>query len=309
MTTQKLTPEVDQIGKRADLVISEWLSISRSAASILCQEGNVIFSNHPVSKNDKIKQGEYMITLPDPKPLDTQPENIPLDIVYEDAHLLVVNKPRGMVVHPAAGNENGTLVNALLYHCGDSLSGINGVLRPGIVHRIDKDTSGLLIVAKSDDAHRGLAEQIQVHSFDRYYECLAFGHFREDHGTLTYPIGRHPVDRKKMAVIAGGRDSVTHFEVLREYPLTKVTHLRLKLETGRTHQIRVHLSHIGHPVIGDPVYSNRASQEVFKFFEGQCLHAKSIAFIHPITGEKLSFESDLPDYFTDLLKRAQNREG
>lgn len=309
MTKQIRIAEIDQIGKRADTVVAEWLSLSRSAASSLCQAGNILFSGQPVSKNDKIKAGEYTVILPDPKPLDTLPEKIPLDIVFEDEHLLVVNKPRGMVVHPAAGNEAGTLVNALLYHCGDSLSGINGVLRPGIVHRIDKDTSGLLIVAKSDDAHRGLAEQIQVHSFDRFYECLAFGHFKETRATLSFPIGRHPVDRKRMAVISGGRDSITHYEVLTEYPLSKVTHLRLRLETGRTHQIRVHLSHIGHPVIGDPVYANRSSQEIFKGFQGQCLHAKSIAFTHPITGKRLSFDSPLPDYFTELLTKAAKRDG
>ena len=303
-----LLPDSAELGLRADSWIAARLEISRSAAAILMENGNVTVDGNPVKKNEKIRELTYEVCLPDPKPLDTLPENIPLDIVYEDEHLLVVNKPRGMVVHPAAGNETGTLVNALLYHCGDSLSGINGVMRPGIVHRIDKDTSGLLIVAKSDEAHRGLAEQIKVHSFDRIYECLAFGNFKETHGTLTYPIGRHPIDRKRMAVVAGGRHATTHFEVLASYPAVPVTHLRLQLETGRTHQIRVHLSHIGHPVIGDPVYSNRASEKIFSDFKGQCLHARSIAFTHPVTGERLSFTSALPAYFQELLLRAQKKE-
>lgn len=308
MELLKLTPEEADLGIRADAWLAAELDISRSAAAILLESGSVTSLGKPVKKNEKVKAALYEVTRPDPKPLDTLPENIPLDIVYEDAHLLVVNKPRGMVVHPAAGNETGTLVNALLYHCGDSLSGINGVIRPGIVHRIDKDTSGLLIVAKSDEAHRGLAEQIKVHSFDRFYECLAFGNFKEEKGTLSYPIGRHPVDRKRMAVVADGRDATTHFEVLSSFPSVPATHLRLKLETGRTHQIRVHLSHIGHPVIGDPVYSNRASEKVFPDFKGQCLHARSIGFVHPVTGEHLSFESELPDYFKELLRRAGEKD-
>jgi len=302
---KQIEPGIDYIGKRADLVFSEILGISRSNASLLMEKGSITLNGQPVKKNEKVKTAIYQVTEKDPIFPDARPENIPLDIVYEDNDLLVVNKPRGMVVHPAAGNETGTLVNALLYHCGNSLSGINGVLRPGIVHRLDKDTSGLLIVAKNDEAHRGLARQIEVHSFDREYECLAYGNFKEESGTLSYPIARHPADRKKMAVVQGGREAITHYRLLENFPRLPASYLRVKLETGRTHQIRVHLSHIGHPVIGDPIYGNKASERVFPQFEGQCLHAKHIGFIHPVSGNFLSFESDLPAYFSDLLNKAR----
>jgi 23S rRNA pseudouridine1911/1915/1917 synthase len=231
--------------------------------------------------------------------MDAVPEDIPLDIVYEDDDLLVVNKPKGMVVHPAHGNYTGTLVNALLHHCGDSLSGINGVIRPGIVHRIDKNTSGLLIVAKNDASHLKLAEQIKEHSFTREYEAIACGYFKDTEGTVDAPIGRHKTDRKKMCVTTeNSRNAVTHYSVIKQYG--GYAHVRLRLETGRTHQIRVHLSYIGHPVLGDDVYG-----KPYKGIEGQCLHARKIGFIHPATGEYMEFVSDLPDYFVSILAKLE----
>ena len=224
-------------------------------------------------------------------------QDISLDIVYEDEHLLVVNKPKGMVVHPAAGNPDGTLVNALLFHCGDSLSGINGVIRPGIVHRIDKDTSGLLVVAKNDTAHISLAEQIKSHSFDRFYEAIVCGKFKEPKGKIDAPIGRSPKDRKKMAIVSDGRNAVTHYEVIAEYGM--FSHVKFKLETGRTHQIRVHMASVGHPIAGDTLYGARDKLGI----DGQCLHAKTISFIHPFTNEFMSFDSDLPVYFSDILAK------
>ena len=242
------------------------------------------------------------VDIPEPVAYEVAAENIPLDIVYEDEHLLVVNKAKGMVVHPAAGHYSGTLVNALMAHCGDSLSGINGVLRPGIVHRIDMDTSGLLIVAKSDAAHQGLAEQIKVHSFTRIYETVVVGHPKNDTGTVCAPIGRHPHNRKKMTVTAtNSKDAITHYEVLEHYP--GYSHLRVRLETGRTHQIRVHMAHIGHPVAGDTVYGAEKQPKICQDLHGQCLHAKCIGFVHPITGEDLYFESELPAYFTQFIQK------
>ena len=271
---------------------------SRSALQKLITEGQVCVDGKPVSKNYKLSVGEMIIlVIPEPKEVEILPENIPLDIVYEDDDLLVVNKPKGMVVHPAPGNLSGTLVNALMYHCKDSLSGINGVIRPGIVHRIDKDTSGLLMVAKNDKAHLSLAEQIKEHSFDRVYETVVYGGFREEEGKINAPIGRHPVDRKKMAVTENhSRDAITHFTVLERFQ--DFTHLRVQLETGRTHQIRVHMSYIGHPVAGDPVYGPK---KVITELNGQCLHAKVIGFTHPSTGERMLFESELPEYFVEFL--------
>jgi len=234
-------------------------------------------------------------------PSENIPQDIELDIVYEDSDLLVVNKPKGMVVHPAAGNLDGTLVNALLFHCGESLSGINGVIRPGIVHRIDKDTSGLLVVAKNDSAHVSLAEQIKSHTFDRFYEAIICGRLKEREGKIDAPIGRHPKDRKKMAIVQDGRNAVTHYEVIAEY--NGFSHVKFKLETGRTHQIRVHMSSIGHPIVGDTVYGARD-----KFgLEGQCLHAKTISFVHPKTNEFMSFDSELPDYFTKTLDKLRRQ--
>ena len=270
--------------------------ITRSAAAKLIDDGNCTVNGKPVSKNCKLKSGdEIVISVPDAIETDILPENIPLDIVYEDNDLLVVNKPKGMVVHPAPGHYTGTLVNALMYHCKDSLSGINGEIRPGIVHRIDKDTSGLLIIAKNDASHRALAEQIKEHSFTREYEAVVTGSIKED-GTVNAPIGRHKIDRKKMCVTSeNSREAVTHYFVLQNF--TDSTHLRLRLETGRTHQIRVHMAYIGHSVIGDEVYGNGKPKSLM----GQCLHAKKIGFIHPTTGEYLEFDSELPEYFKKFL--------
>ena len=285
---------------RLDRAVTEKAAeLSRSAVIRLIEDGRVLLNGHPAAKSALVRAGdEVVLSLPPAQPDEAQPEDIPLDIVYEDAELLIVNKPKGMVVHPAAGNPNGTLVNALLYHCGDSLSGIGGVIRPGIVHRIDKDTSGLLIVAKNDASHRALAEQIKAHSFERTYEAVACGHFRSSEGTVCAPIGRHPVKRKQMAVVErGGREATTHYTVLAEYP--GFTHLRLRLETGRTHQIRVHMAHLGHPLAGDSLYGGRRLPEL----EGQCLHARTISFVHPTTGENMQFTSMLPPYFTRVLER------
>ncbi len=283
---------------RIDVFVSEVADISRSRAATLLEEGNVEVNGTAAKKNAKLKKGNQVtINLPDPQVYDAVAENIPLDIVFEDQHLLVVNKPKGMVVHPAAGNLNGTLVNALMYHCGESLSGINGVMRPGIVHRIDKNTSGLLIVAKNDVSHNHLAEQIKEHSFTREYEAVVYGNLKEDKGTIDAPIARHPKERKKMAVIEGGRQAVTHYEVLER--LNGFCHVRLRLETGRTHQIRVHMAYIGHPVAGDDVYGPK---KVITSLSGQCLHAKKIGFIHPVSNNYIEFDSSLPDYFNKFLK-------
>ena len=305
MEVLELTVPPEGAGERLDKWISTQVEgVSRSAAQKFCEEGLVEAAGKALSKNYKLRGGEALcLTIPDPVELDVTPEDIPLDIVYEDPSLLVVNKPKGMVVHPAYGNLNHTLVNALLYHCKGQLSGINGVIRPGIVHRIDKDTSGLLVVAKDDQAHSSLAAQIKEHSFDRFYHAVVYGNLKEDSGTVHQPIGRHPTDRKKMAVTdKNSRDAVTHFEVVERYQ--GFTHVRLKLETGRTHQIRGHRAYIGHPVAGDPVYGPR---KVISSLEGQCLHAKTIAFLHPKTGELLSFDSPLPGYFTRFLSTLKRR--
>lgn len=289
------------VGKRVDKYISDYIAqLTRSAVQGIISNGGVTADGKNIGKNYKIKGTETLeINIPDPEPTDAVPENIPLDIVYEDSDLLVVNKPRGMVVHPAHGNYTGTLVNALLYHCGDSLSGINGVIRPGIVHRIDKDTSGLLIVAKNDTAHVHLAEQIKEHSFTREYEAVAAGYFKETTGTVNAPIGRHKTDRKKMCVTAeNSRNAVTHYEVIKQYG--GYAHIRCRLETGRTHQIRVHMAYIGHAILGDAVYGKPC-----KMLDGQCLHARRIGFIHPRTGEYTEFTSELPDYFMSVLNKLE----
>lgn len=299
-----LTVRPEQAGERIDKLISDCENrFSRSAAAKLIEDGGVEVNGSPVSKNYKCRENDkIVIIVPKAVPLEAQPENIPLDIVYEDNDLLVVNKPKGMVVHPAAGNYSGTLVNALLYHCGGSLSGINGVLRPGIVHRIDKDTSGLLIVAKNDLAHAGLARQIKEHSFERAYECVVHGNLKADELTVSQPIGRNPKDRKKMAVtFKNSKSATTHISVIKRYG--SFTHCRCVLETGRTHQIRVHTAYIGHPVAGDEVYGPKRVQ---KGLNGQCLHAKHIGFVHPRTGLWLEFESELPEYFTDFLNKLEN---
>lgn len=287
---------------RIDVFVSAAAEISRSRAVQLLEENCISVNGNTATKKTKLKNGDRMeILMPDPVLYEAVPENIHIDIVYEDSALLVVNKPKGMVVHPAAGNYSGTLVNALMYHCGDSLSGINGVMRPGIVHRIDKNTSGLLMVAKNDLAHNSLAEQIKEHSFTREYEAVVYGNVKCDSGTVNAPIARHPVKRKQMSVQAGGREAVTHYEVVERFG--GFTHLRLRLETGRTHQIRVHMSYLGHPVAGDDVYGPK---KVITYLHGQCLHAKKVGFVHPVTKEYMEFNSELPEYFENFLKRCKN---
>ena len=285
---------------RLDKLISDNSELSRSAAAKLIERGFVTVGEKAADKKTVLKSGEIAaVTLPEPEARDILPENIPLDIVYEDEDLLVVNKPKGMVVHPAAGHYSGTLVNALMFHCKDSLSGINGEIRPGIVHRIDKDTSGLLIVAKNDFAHIALSEQIKAHSFTREYQTVVCGCIKQD-GIVNAPIGRAKQDRKKMCVTAeNSRDAVSHYFVIRNY--AGYTHLAVRLETGRTHQIRVHLSYIGHPVAGDEVYGNGKP----KWLAGQCLHAKKIGFVHPRSGKYLEFDSDLPEYFKKFLREIE----
>ncbi len=291
----------EHIGERIDkalpLIHSDF---SRNSVQQLITDGLVLVNGAPCSKKTSLKSGDVIsVNVPDPVTLSVEAEDIPLDIVYEDEHLLVVNKPKGMVVHPAAGNYNGTLVNALIHHCGDSLSGINGVIRPGIVHRIDKDTSGLLVVAKTDVAHKGLAEQIKEHSFTRVYNTVVVGNVKDDFGTIDAPIGRHPKDRKKQAITdKNSRNAVTHFEVLERF--NGFTFLKVTLETGRTHQIRVHMAYRGTPVAGDVVYGN--PKKTYGL-EGQCLNASTIGFVHPVTGEYLEFTTELPQYFKDFLRR------
>lgn len=301
MEVIELLVTADVSGNRLDKAVSVLFpELSRNAVQQLIEDSNILVNNKNCNKKTTVSEGDVIeVSLPEPKTLSVEAENIPLDIVYEDEHLLVVNKPKGMVVHPAAGNYNGTLVNALLYHCGESLSGINGVIRPGIVHRIDKDTSGLLVVAKNDVAHKGLAEQIKEHSFTRVYNTVVVGNIKDDSGTIDAPIGRHPKDRKKQAVTdKNSRNAVTHFEVLERF--NGFTYLKVKLETGRTHQIRVHMAYRGTPVAGDVVYGN--PKKTFGL-EGQCLNASTIGFIHPITGEYLEFTTELPEYFKDFLRR------
>lgn len=279
-------------------------TLTRAAAVRLTESGDVTLNGKTASKSDKVKIGDVVeITYPEPVSSEAVPQDIPLDIIYEDDDLLVVNKPKGMVVHPAAGNPDGTLVNALLYHCGDSLSGIGGVVRPGIVHRIDKDTSGLLMVAKNDTAHLKLSEQIKEHSFTREYEAVIIGHLKEQKGSIDAPIGRSKNDRKKMAVTElNSKNAVTRYEVLEEYP--GFSYVRLRLETGRTHQIRVHMAYLGHPLAGDGVYGGRNAERIME--GGQCLHARKIGFKHPTTGKYMEFTSPLPEYFTKFLEKLRN---
>ncbi len=289
--------------------IDAWLStvvpgLTRNAAQRLLADGQITLNGKPVKKNYKVNLGDtFEVAIPDIAEVPLVPQNIPLDIVFEDDDVIVVNKPRGMVVHPAPGHPDGTLVNALMYHCGDSLSGVGGEKRPGIVHRIDKDTSGLLIVAKNDAAHLALSAQLADRSLSRVYRAVVVGNLKEDSGTIDAPIGRHPNDRKKMAVTnIHSRNAVTHWSVLERY--RGYTHIRCKLETGRTHQIRVHMAHIGHPLLGDEVYGHAKLPE--KGLVGQCLHAKELQFIHPRTGEAVHLDTELPDYFVDVLNRLGN---
>ena len=292
-----VTPE--NIGNRIDKWVSqENTSITRSSIQKLIDSGNILVNDKQVSKNYKLRLNDKIyIMIPDPVELDVLPQNIPVEIVYEDDDLLVVNKPKGMVVHPAAGNPDGTLVNALLYHCKGRLSSINGVIRPGIVHRIDKNTSGLLMVAKTDYAHNHLAEQIKEHSFTREYEAIVCGRFKEKVGTIVAPIGSYKFYRKKMCVTPiNSKNAVTHYEVIDEFGQYSL--VRFKLETGRTHQIRVHSAYIGHSVFGDNVYG-----KAVKGIEGQCLHAKKVGFVHPVSNEYMEFDSDLPEYFIKILSK------
>ena len=309
--TLRVTKE--ESGQRLDAFCAEAASISRSNAARLIEEGNVSVSGRCEPKKYQIKAGdEIEITIPECKEPQTLPEDIPLDVVYEDEDIIVINKPKGMVVHPAPGNYSGTLVNALLYHCRDSLSGIGGVMRPGIVHRIDKDTSGLLVVAKNDEAHAALSEELKYHGIEREYRALVIGGFKEDSGTVNYPIGRHPVDRKKMAVLPGdenAREAITHYEVLARYG--NISYLALKLETGRTHQIRVHMSYVGHALLGDEVYQKTKTQFEKKhpsLFKGQALHAKRLTLTHPKTGERMAFECELPEEFKKALELMKSEQ-
>ncbi len=289
-------------GQRIDIFLAEAAQLTRNAVQKLLEQGNVTCDGKAVRKNAKTVAGAtYELTLPEVCEVPIVAQDIALDVVYEDADLLVVNKPKGLVVHPAAGHEDGTLVNALLYHCGDSLSGINGEKRPGIVHRIDMDTTGLLIVAKNDFAHQALSDQLKDHTLCRSYECIVRGGFKEDHGTVNAPIGRHPTDRKRMAVtMKNSREAVTHWEVVERFG--QYTHLRCRLETGRTHQIRVHMAHIGHPIAGDPVYGIKKAE---LGLSSQCLHAKELTFIHPRSNEKITVSCELPAEFVRALKRLQ----
>ena len=291
----------EESGERVDALLARHLDgFSRSAVQRLIEGGAVLLGERAVRKNHLCAAGDsFLVTLPALGEIPLVPQDIPLDVVYEDGDVIVVNKPRGLVVHPAPGHPDGTLVNALLYHCGDSLSGVGGEKRPGIVHRIDKDTSGLIIAAKNDRAHLALSAQLSDHSLRREYEAVVRGRLRQDAGTVDAPIGRHPTDRKRMAVTQkGSRSAVTHWEVIARYP--GYTLLRCRLETGRTHQIRVHMAHIGHPLLGDYTYGAPSPD---KGLEGQCLHARRLRFVHPASGERVELECPLPDYFCEVLKK------
>ena len=303
MEQREFIVEAEGAGQRIDRFLSgEDTGLSRSALQALVADGHVLCNGKAPVKSLKLKAGDIiLLEIPDARPIEAVPQEIPLDIVFEDAHLLVVNKPKGMVVHPAPGNPDGTLVNALLWHCKGSLSGIGGEIRPGIVHRIDRDTSGLIIAAKNDFAHVKLAEQLQDHTLARTYRCIVTGNLREDTGTVNAPIGRCPADRKKMAVVAGGRNAVTHWTVLERYP--GVNYVECRLETGRTHQIRVHMAYIGHPILGDTVYGNK---KPVPGLQGQCLHAVGLKFIHPRTGELVELTCGLPEEFEKQLKKYRN---
>ena len=298
---------------RADKIIALHEDISRSLAVKLIESGDVTVNGKPCDKKDKLKVGDRVeISYPAPVPDKAEPEDIPLDIVYEDGDIIVINKPEGMIVHPATNIYTGTLVNALLYHCKDSLSGIGGVARPGIVHRIDKDTSGLLVVAKNDEAHISLSEQMKVHGVSRVYHALVIGNIKEDNGTINKPIGRHPVDRKKMAIITNpdmkSREAITHFTVKERYCIggQRFTYVECVLETGRTHQIRVHMSSIGHPLVGDTVYgggNTKFEAQNKDLISGQCLHAKVLELTHPKTGERQKFECEMPENMQKLIEK------
>ena len=298
---------VETAGERIDALLPQLIAeLTRSGAQRLIENGCVTVNGAAARKNLRVNAGDTVgVTLPEPECAIPVPQELPLDVVYEDTDIIVVNKARGMVVHPAPGHPDGTLVNALLWHCGDSLSGIGGERRPGIVHRIDKDTSGLIIAAKNDFSHRALSEQLSGHTLSRTYEAVVYGRVRDDEGTVNAPIGRCPTDRKRMAVTEkNSRPAVTHYEVIARY--AGFTHLRCRLETGRTHQRRVHMERIGHPLLGDMVYGRRRPD---KGLEGQCLHARALRFIHPRTGLAVELETPLPEYFTQALSRLGAPEG
>lgn len=301
--TRELTAATEHAGVRLDAFLSADGALTRSQAARLIAEGRVRVNGKPAAKSARLSGGETVtVDVPQLRETALPPQDIPLDVVYEDDDVIVVNKPTGLVVHPAPGHPDGTLVNALLHHCGDSLSGIGGEKRPGIVHRIDRDTSGLIIAAKNDAAHLALSAQLKDHSLSRTYECLVTGNMKPDSGTVDAPIGRSSADRKKMAVVPTGRRAVTHWEVVARYP--GVTHLRCRLETGRTHQIRVHMAYIGHPILGDTVYG---AKKPVPGLTGQCLHAVGLRFIHPRTGEPVELHCPLPPEFTAMLQKLQNK--
>lgn len=301
--TRELTAATEHAGVRLDAFLSADGALTRSQAARLIAEGRVRVNGKPAAKSARLSGGETVtVDVPQLRETALPPQDIPLDVVYEDDDVIVVNKPTGLVVHPAPGHPDGTLVNALLHHCGDSLSGIGGEKRPGIVHRIDRDTSGLIIAAKNDAAHLALSAQLKDHSLSRTYECLVTGNMKQDSGTVDAPIGRSSADRKKMAVIPTGRRAVTHWEVVARYP--GVTHLRCRLETGRTHQIRVHMAYIGHPILGDTVYG---AKKPVPGLTGQCLHATGLRFIHPRTGEPVELHCPLPPEFTAMLQKLQSK--
>ena len=301
--TRELTAATEHAGVRLDAFLSADGALTRSQAARLIAEGRVRVNGRPAAKSARLSGGETVtVDVPAPRETALTPQDIPLDVVYEDDVVVVVNKPTGLVVHPAPGHPDGTLVNALLHHCGDSLSGIGGEKRPGIVHRIDRDTSGLIIAAKNDAAHLALSAQLKDHSLSRTYECLVNGNMKQDSGTVDAPIDRNPSDRKKMAVVPTGRRAVTHWEVVARYP--GVTHLRCRLETGRTHQIRVHMAYIGHPILGDTVYG---AKKPVPGLTGQCLHATGLRFVHPRTGEPVELRCPLPPEFTAMLQKLQSK--
>ena len=301
--TRELTAATEHAGVRLDAFLSADGALTRSQAPRLIAEGRVRVNGKPAAKSARLSGGETVtVDVPQLRETALPPQDIPLDVVYEDDDVIVVNKPTGLVVHPAPGHPDGTLVNALLHHCGDSLSGIGGEKRPGIVHRIDRDTSGLIIAAKNDAAHLALSAQLKDHSLSRTYECLVTGNMKQDSGTVDAPIGRSSADRKKMAVVPTGRRAVTHWEVVARYP--GVTHLRCRLETGRTHQIRVHMAYIGHPILGDTVYG---AKKPVPGLTGQCLHASGLRFVHPRTGEPVELHCPLPPEFAAMLQKLQNK--
>ncbi len=305
MEIRTLQVDPEDAGGRLDAFLAEHLEeVTRSAAARLCAAGAVTREGKPLGKNYRLTGGEILsVALPDPEPLEAVAQDIPLDIVYEDDDVIVVNKPKGLVVHPAPGHSDGTLVNALLHHCGDSLSGIGGTLRPGIVHRIDRDASGLIIATKNDFSHQRLSAQLQDHTLARTYECVVVGNLREDRGTVDAPIGRNPTDRKKMAVVPGGRRAVTHWEVIARYP--GFTHVRCRLETGRTHQIRLHMAYLGHPILGDTGYG---AKKAVPGLQGQCLHAVGLRFVHPRTGKVVELTCPLPEEFRAVLRKLAQRQ-